>query len=122
MTSQHFCKLALLALASSLPLLTAASPANALKVSRPIEVRIYSSVIGGGAASDSQVRAVMQPTIDLMASKIDHPSRIDLEKGTGPAGLLTLGAKLNDGTYHLATVWGLEYGWLREKYPDLTVM
>jgi ABC-type phosphate/phosphonate transport system substrate-binding protein len=122
MNNQCSCKLALVALASSLPLLMASGPANAQKGPRPIEIRIYSSVFGGGAASDSQVRATMQPTIELMASKIDHPSRIDLEKGTGPDGLLTLGAKVNDGTYHLATVWGLEYGWLRAKYPDLTVM
>jgi hypothetical protein len=33
-----------------------------------------------------------------------------------------LGEKLNDGTYHLATVWGLEYGWLVQKYPKLKAL
>src|SRR5262249_43090026 len=37
-------------------------------------------------------------------------------------GLLTFGKKLNDGTYHLGTLWGLEYGWLLDKYPDLRAM
>jgi ABC-type phosphate/phosphonate transport system substrate-binding protein len=112
-------KLTLLALAS-VPLWSVSGPAEAGKGPPPIEARVYSSVLG--TASDSETRAVLQPMMDVLADRLDYSVHLDLERGTGPKGLLAFGDKLNDGTYHLGCVWGLEYGWLREKHPGLQTL
>jgi ABC-type phosphate/phosphonate transport system substrate-binding protein len=119
MSSRGFAKLALPALAL-LPVWGISGPAPAEKARPPMEVRVYSSVMG--TVSDSQVRAVLEPMIDVLSARIDYPIHIDLERGTGPKAILAFGEKLNEGTYHLGGVWGLEYGWLREKYPGLQVL
>jgi ABC-type phosphate/phosphonate transport system substrate-binding protein len=87
----------------------------------PLKVAIYSSLLG--AVPDRQARAVAEPMLDLVSDRIGYPiARLELPKGTSADDLLAFGKKLDEGTYHVAAVWGLEYGWLRRAYPNLKVM
>jgi ABC-type phosphate/phosphonate transport system substrate-binding protein len=47
---------------------------------------------------------------------------LEVEKGTTAKDLLAFGKKLNAGTYHFGVLWGVEYGWLKKKYPNLEVL
>jgi ABC-type phosphate/phosphonate transport system substrate-binding protein len=56
---------------------------------------------------------------DLISRRINYRIDFAVEEGTSPEDLLEFGRKLNDGTLHLGVVWGLEFGWLRKRFPDL---
>jgi ABC-type phosphate/phosphonate transport system substrate-binding protein len=87
----------------------------------PLKFAIYSSLLG--AVSDHQARGAAEPMLDLVSDRIGYPiARLDLPKGASREDLLAFGKKLDEGTYDVAAVWGLEYGWLRQKYPNLKVM
>jgi ABC-type phosphate/phosphonate transport system substrate-binding protein len=47
---------------------------------------------------------------------------LEVEKGTTAKDLLAFGKKVNEGTYHFGVLWGVEYGWLKTKYPNLEVL
>lgn len=62
-----------------------------------------------------------EPMAKLLSDKplLDYPIEFDLHHGSTPEDLFEFGESLSKGTHHIGIVWGLEYGWLREKYPDL---
>jgi ABC-type phosphate/phosphonate transport system substrate-binding protein len=101
-------------------LLTACSPASAQQNRPRLKIAIYSSLLG--STNDKQVRATVRPMLDLVSARIGYPIDLELDKGKGREGLKALGKKLDEGTYHLAGVWGLDYGWLLQQYPNLQVM
>jgi ABC-type phosphate/phosphonate transport system substrate-binding protein len=83
----------------------------------PVKVRTYSSLLGG--VSDKHALAFTEPMVGLLAQEVDHPIEHGLVKGASQSDLFQFGGDLDRGRYHLGTIWGLEYGWLREKYPRL---
>jgi ABC-type phosphate/phosphonate transport system substrate-binding protein len=86
---------------------------------KPLEVRLYSSVTGG--VSDTHARAYTRPMIELLEQEeqLDYPVNFDLVKGETTEDLLRLGADIDAGRCHIAVLWGLEYGWLRQEFPTL---
>jgi ABC-type phosphate/phosphonate transport system substrate-binding protein len=110
-----------LILAWPLVLGTAAALASAQTAPPSVKVRFYSSLVAG--FSPDRTRGALKPLLDLVSSKVNYPIEFDLDlKGTGPEGILAFGKKVDDGTYHIGVVWGLEYGWLLQKYPQLSAM
>ncbi len=104
-------------------LLVAATPAPApaqKKDGPALEVRVYSSLLPSVNKSDA--RAFSRPLGEFVGRRIDVPINVDVHEGTSPKDLFEFGRKLNDGEYHVGAVWGVEYGWLREKYPKLRAL
>lgn len=85
-----------------------------------IKVRLYSSVAPG--ISDKHARAYTRPMLDLLEDQLGCVIDFDLTKGDTADDLLRFGKEINDGTVHLGVIWGLEYGWLRARWPDLRPM
>jgi ABC-type phosphate/phosphonate transport system substrate-binding protein len=86
----------------------------------PLKFRIYGSLLPGYSKADSIGSS--QPMLTFVGDKIGRRIECGVHDGTTPEDLLDFGKKLNGGEYHFAAVWGLEYGWLREKYPLLRVL
>ncbi len=97
----------------------AAQPATADR-RPPLQLRLYASLVAG--VSERRAQAATKPLIDLVSANVDYPVESGIEKGTGPEGVLAFGKKLDDGVVHVGTVWGLEYGWIRQKYPKIKPM
>ncbi len=113
------CRRAAGPLAAALALAVLAPAACAQKkADRPVfKFRIYWSLTAG--LSESNVRGVSQPMLDLIDRRVGQPFECDVCKGSTPEDLFAFGKKLNDGEYHIAAVMGIEYGWLAQKYPNL---
>jgi ABC-type phosphate/phosphonate transport system substrate-binding protein len=60
--------------------------------------------------------------LDLLEDQLGCVIDFDLTKGDTADDLLRFGKEINDGTVHLGVIWGLEYGWLRARWPDLRPM
>lgn len=60
--------------------------------------------------------------IDLLARQIHHPVNFDLVKGETAQDLYDFGKAIHGGTCHIAVIWGLEYGWLRRRFPQIEPM
>jgi ABC-type phosphate/phosphonate transport system substrate-binding protein len=106
------------------PLLLAVALAPAPAAAQPskdkptvLKVRIYNSLLPGYSRGDA--KAFTEPMIALIGKNLGVPAELDVEEGTTPDDLYAFGKKLQNGDYHLGAVWGTEYGWLREKYPNL---
>jgi ABC-type phosphate/phosphonate transport system substrate-binding protein len=121
MNKQRFAAWAgvLLLSAACFPFLTLwAAPA---KRAKKLRARLYGSLTRGVSAS--RAKAVTRPMVNLLARRVRYPiENFDIEPGDSAKDLLALGRKLQDGTYHLAIVWGIEFGWLRQRYPGLRAM
>lgn len=86
----------------------------------PLKFRIYGSLLPGYKKSDAN--GFTQPMFDFLSRKVGHRIESDVYEGTTRDDLFEFGKKLNKGEYHLAAVWGVEYGWLRAEYPNLKVL
>lgn len=86
----------------------------------PLKVRIYSSLTPG--IKERHAIAFTRPMVDLLSERVGYPIKLGFVSGDGLADLLALGAKLSTGELHLAAVWGIESGWLRAAFPQLTSM
>ena len=60
--------------------------------------------------------------VQLLTRQVGYPIEVEIVRGETAADLLRFGAQLDQGTYHVAAVWGLEYGWLRQQYGDLRAL
>jgi ABC-type phosphate/phosphonate transport system substrate-binding protein len=103
-------------------LLAVALPAAAQKKgdSGAIQFRIYGSVLAGISKSDAL--GSTKPMLDLIGRQVGERFDCAIEDGTTSDDLFRLGKKLQGGEVHLAALWGIEYGWLREKHPQLKVL
>jgi len=62
--------------------------------------------------------------MDFIGRALDYPLRYDVEHSeavvaSGPEALMAFGKKLDSGEVHVGTMWGIEFGWLRQRYPEL---
>jgi ABC-type phosphate/phosphonate transport system substrate-binding protein len=85
-----------------------------------VKVRLYSSVAPG--ISDKHARAYTRPMLDLLGDQLGCMIDFDLTKGDSADDLLRFGREINDGAVHVGVIWGLEYGWLRVRWPELRPM
>ena len=60
--------------------------------------------------------------MEILSRKIDYQCDFGLANGEGADELIQFGQELNDGRIHLGCIWGLEYGWLHQEYPQLEMM
>ncbi len=66
-----------------------------------------------------------QPWCTEIGNALKQSVNIKATRGTTAKDLFEFGRSLDEGMdsagkpVHLGVVWGLEYGWLREKYPEL---
>jgi ABC-type phosphate/phosphonate transport system substrate-binding protein len=99
-----------------------AAPAHAQKAgdAGALKLRIYGSLLPGVSKADA--KGFTQPLCDLLGRQLDLRLDCDIHEGSTVDDLFEFGKKLNAGEYQLGAVWGLEYGWLREKYPKLKVL
>jgi ABC-type phosphate/phosphonate transport system substrate-binding protein len=72
--------------------------------------------------SDKHALAFTRPVVDLIARDLDYPLYFDIAPGQTADDLFRLGQQIEDGKIHIAIVWGLEYGWLRERFPRFRPM
>jgi ABC-type phosphate/phosphonate transport system substrate-binding protein len=108
-------------MAISLPRAASAdSPGAGGNSGGPLQIQVYSSLLGG--VRESEARAVAKTLVRLVARQVDYPFEVGVAKGTTREDLLEVGAKLANGTYHFVALYGMEYGWLRSKYPQLKVL
>jgi ABC-type phosphate/phosphonate transport system substrate-binding protein len=99
----------------------APSPAQRGGDTTQVKLRIYNSLLPGLSKADA--RACSQPVCDLVGRQVGGLEvECDIHEGTTTDDLLEFGKKLNAGAYHIGVVWGLEYGWLHEKYPKLKIL
>ena len=85
-----------------------------------MQVRIYASLMAG--ISDHHARAFTRPIIDLVAREIEYPLNFDIAQGATPEDLWNFGQQIEDGKIHVGIVWGVEYGWLRKRFPRMKPM
>jgi ABC-type phosphate/phosphonate transport system substrate-binding protein len=100
-------------------LLAALLPASAQEKDEPaiLKVRLYGSILPGYSRSDA--KAFSEPMLKLIGRNLGIAPELEIADGTTPDDLFAFGKKLDSGEYHLGAVWGIEYAWLREKYPNL---
>jgi ABC-type phosphate/phosphonate transport system substrate-binding protein len=60
--------------------------------------------------------------LDLLGDQLGCVIDFDVAKGDTADDLLRFGREINDGAVHLGVIWGLEYGWLRSRWPELRPM
>lgn len=99
--------------------LAAILTAPAAAQNKSLQVRIYSSLTPG--INEPEARAVTRPVLNHVGKRVRVPFEHDIYKGTTSEDLFEFGKKLEDGTYHFGVVWGLEYGWLAERYKKLKI-
>lgn len=82
-------------------------------------IRIYGSLAAGFSRSRSL--AVTRPLLQRLSDRdmVGFPIEFDIFDDQGPDGLKALGAQVADGTVHIGVLWGIEYGWIRQRYPNL---
>jgi hypothetical protein len=98
------------------------APGASPTVTLPIKLRDYPSIVTG--ISERQARAATQPAVALIGRLIDYPIDLDIEindaaRAGEVSALMEFGRKLDAGEIHLGVMWGIEFGWLQEKYPRL---
>jgi len=82
-----------------------------------LKIRLYSSVAPG--ISNKHARAATRPMLDLLGEKLACVMDFEFVEGDSAEDLLRFGKEINEGTVHLGVIWGLEYGWLRARWPEL---
>jgi hypothetical protein len=87
---------------------------------QPMQVRIYSSLMAG--VSDHHALAFTRPVVDLISRELDYPLYFDIAKGETAEELFRFGQQIEDGKIHVGIVWGLEFGWLRARFPRFKPM
>src|SRR3954447_585566 len=112
------CSLALVALMTTVACRAALGQAEI-----PIRVCLYSSLTTGTSDKDALAAGgPMTARIDSMLSaavKAKVHNKLEVYHGKTTEELLEFGDKLNRGEIDLGEVWGIEYGWLKAKYPKL---
>jgi hypothetical protein len=83
----------------------------------PLKLAMSSSTLAG--ISDKAAEAHIKPMLDVLARQTSIPIELSIHDCSTPASLMALGKDLNAGELHLGVMWGLEYGWLRDRHPDL---
>jgi ABC-type phosphate/phosphonate transport system substrate-binding protein len=82
-----------------------------------LKIRLYSSVAPG--ISRKHARAATRPMLNLLQEKLGCVIDFGFVEGDSAEDLLRFGKEINEGTVHLGVIWGLEYGWLRARWPQL---
>ncbi len=96
---------------------------TAAQDNKTVEVRLYSSIMPGVNIGNAVTNT--QPWCRGIGNALGLHVNIEATHGTTATDLFEFGKSLNDGKnakgepVHLGAVWGIEYGWLREKYPEL---
>jgi ABC-type phosphate/phosphonate transport system substrate-binding protein len=90
------------------------------RAAETLQVRIYSSLLAG--VSDKHALAFTRPVVDLISRDLDYPLYFDIAKGETAEDLFRFGQQIEDGEVHVGIVWGLEYGWLQERFPRFKPM
>src|SRR5438067_1586897 len=85
-----------------------------------LQFRIHGSILPGYSKADAT--GASQPMFDFIGGKLGERIECGVHDGTSADALFDLGKKLSGGQVHAAAVWGIEYGWLREKHPQLKVL
>jgi ABC-type phosphate/phosphonate transport system substrate-binding protein len=60
--------------------------------------------------------------LQLIARQIDYPINLDIYEGSTREELLEFGKRISNGTYQIGVLWGLEFGWLEQLYPELRAL
>jgi ABC-type phosphate/phosphonate transport system substrate-binding protein len=100
-------------------LVTAPAVAQPKRDPPELKLRLYGSIVHG--VNKSEAKHVTQPLCDYVGRQIDQPIECGVHEGSTADDLFEFGKKLNSGEYHVGVIWGLEYGWLREKFPKLKI-
>ena len=82
-----------------------------------VQIRLFSSVTPG--LEERHAISFTKPMIDLLSRQLAQPMEVGIENGKD---LMAFGKDLDEGKTHIGVVWGLEYGWLRQRYPRLEIM
>jgi ABC-type phosphate/phosphonate transport system substrate-binding protein len=85
-----------------------------------MQARIYTSLMAG--VSDDHALSFTLPVVDLISREINYPINFEIAKGETAKELFEFGQAMDRGDFHLSIVWGLEYGWLRDRFPRLKPM
>jgi ABC-type phosphate/phosphonate transport system substrate-binding protein len=85
-----------------------------------MQVRIYASLMAG--ISDHHARAFTQPVIDLVSRELRYPLHFDIADGETAEDLWKFGQQIEEGEIHVGIIWGVEYGWLRRRFPRIKPM
>jgi len=82
-----------------------------------MKLHIYASVTTG--ISKTRARGATRPLIELLSEQIDYPIEFDFRDGEQAEDLLAFGKDLHEGKVHIGVVWGIEYGWLQQRFDTL---
>ena len=82
-----------------------------------IKVCLASNVLEGISPADA--RAATTPMIELLSQRVSYPVSVDIADAHDLKGLEALARKTFEGKLDLLVIWGIEYGWLKKKHPEL---
>jgi ABC-type phosphate/phosphonate transport system substrate-binding protein len=116
MRSNRLLPLILLSLMGAMP----GASLGAESSREPLQVRIYASLMAG--ISDHHARAFTRPIIDLVSREMQYPMQFDIAEGATAEDLWEFGQQIEDGEIHVGIIWGVEYGWLRKRFPRIKPM
>jgi ABC-type phosphate/phosphonate transport system substrate-binding protein len=91
--------------------------ATASPKDRPLRIKVHASVVAG--FPKQRAIGAIKPFLDRLAQpdQLNYPIVVDVHTDRGADSLLTLGEDLMTGKADIGAVWGIEYGWLRTRYP-----
>jgi ABC-type phosphate/phosphonate transport system substrate-binding protein len=73
--------------------------------------------------SDKHAIAATKPMLDLLGHEVGVPFGFELAPAKSFSDIVTIGQSVDAGTKcHVAVLWGLEYGWLRDRCPRLRIL
>ncbi len=92
-------------------------PSAAIAQEAAIKTRIFHSVAPG--INQTHALGFTTPMVDLLSRKVGYSIDFEFEdKQT----LMEFGKEVSDGNVSLGVIWGLEFGWLSQKYPKLKML
>jgi len=99
----------------------APAPRAMARADRPVlRMRIGSSLFSG--IKRCQAVTIVKPVAALVAERAECDLDFAIHTVAREGDLDALGRALVRGEYHMAGIWGLEFGWLRRQFPELQLL
>lgn len=107
-------------LAMSLSLILVNELQSAERIQRSLRVELYSSIISG--VSPQRALAASDPLASSIGAELGITIQQGIRNGETDKDLMEFGKALDSGKVQLGAVWGIEYGWLKQRYRRLDVL
>ena len=83
----------------------------------PLRIRLYLSLHPRTTAK--RAAALRRPLAQSLERELQYPIDFRSAEGETVRDLFRFAKELNEGTIHVGITCGLEYGWLRKKFPQI---